>query len=46
MSDQHPPAGDGAARSQKGTAARRGPGGLVKGTLKRAWHGSIFSEAA
>ncbi|ONI79385.1 ribonuclease BN [Actinosynnema sp. ALI-1.44] len=39
MSDQHPLPADGAP-------ARRGPGGLVKQTLKRAWNGSIFSEAA
>jgi membrane protein len=39
MSDQHPDPSTGAA-------ARRGPGHLVKRTLKRAWNGSIFSEAA
>ncbi|MBE1471074.1 YihY/virulence factor BrkB family protein [Kibdelosporangium phytohabitans] len=39
MSDQHPLPADGAP-------ARRGPGGLVGQTLKRAWKGSIFSEAA
>jgi membrane protein len=46
MSEQHPPHGDGTAERQIGAAARRGPGGLVKRTLKRAWDGSIFSEAA
>nr|WP_083466253.1 YihY/virulence factor BrkB family protein [Kibdelosporangium sp. MJ126-NF4]CEL14714.1 Ribonuclease BN [Kibdelosporangium sp. MJ126-NF4]CTQ96656.1 Ribonuclease BN (EC 3.1.-.-) [Kibdelosporangium sp. MJ126-NF4] len=39
MSDQHPPPADDAP-------PRRGPGGLVRRTLKRAWKGSIFSEAA
>ncbi|WP_380144074.1 YihY/virulence factor BrkB family protein [Kibdelosporangium aridum] len=39
MSDGHPQAAN-------GVAPRRGPGGLVKRTFKRAWDGSIFSEAA
>ncbi|MBP2330919.1 membrane protein [Kibdelosporangium banguiense] len=42
MSDQHPPP----EKATAGAPARRGPGGLVKRTLKRAWDGSIFSEAA
>jgi membrane protein len=38
MSDQHPPPDE--------QAARRGPRRLVGRTLKKAWKGSIFSEAA
>jgi membrane protein len=39
MSDQHP-------ASMRAADARRGPGQLVKRTMKRAWDGSFFSEAA